>query len=366
MEKIVLLLQTISLLLSGFSDIGYQVERIDVHDYPQKVYTLEILPTNERIVLGNGLARDQVFGFETTSDMVRRNQACAGVNGTIYNQYGNPLGMLMMRGQWVSLPTVGTPVVIVNQRGQVAFREIKATIHWRLGSQWRSINQYNQPLPRGGTGVFSDYFGRSNRVERPQTTYRLRQGNVVEVIKASEVVPVRGDLLITYSGESRRLAPRFIEGQSTEIEVRCYDRISNKKLDVSQWREIFQTGGWLVKDGQVVAKPYEPQIGHTTSLQPRTAIGVTDEGRLIIKVIDGRWRGGSAGLTGKWTAELMKQAGCVNAAMLDGGASSTLVMNQQVVNQPATVSDRRDTDKEKRVAHSLLFWRKWPVSKDND
>ena len=68
---------------------------------------------------------------------------------------------------------------------------------------------------------------------------------------------------------------------------------------------------------------------------PRTAIGIIDENHYIIVVSDGR-TSESEGLSLYQLAEIMKSYGAKTAYNLDGGGSSTLYFNGQVINKPTT------------------------------
>ena len=74
--------------------------------------------------------------------------------------------------------------------------------------------------------------------------------------------------------------------------------------------------------------------------EPRSAIGIDKRGRrLILIVVDGRQPGYSEGMTLAEMAQLMMEFGAYNAMNLDGGGSSTLVMQgqnggAQVLNSP--------------------------------
>lgn len=72
---------------------------------------------------------------------------------------------------------------------------------------------------------------------------------------------------------------------------------------------------------------------------PRSAAGVTAEGRLVLLTADGR-ESTSAGLTLAETAEQLRAAGAVDGVNLDGGGSSTLVYRGQVVNNPSDDAHR--------------------------
>lgn len=66
---------------------------------------------------------------------------------------------------------------------------------------------------------------------------------------------------------------------------------------------------------------------------PRTAIGQKTDGSIMMLVIDGR-QIKSLGATLKDVAEIMKQYGAYNAANLDGGSSTTMYYDGEVINNP--------------------------------
>ncbi|MCW2277381.1 phosphodiester glycosidase family protein [Heliophilum fasciatum] len=69
---------------------------------------------------------------------------------------------------------------------------------------------------------------------------------------------------------------------------------------------------------------------------PRAAIGQREDGALIMVTIDGR-QVGSIGATLRELQDLLLQYGAVTAGNLDGGASTTMVYQGKVVNQPSSV-----------------------------
>jgi len=77
--------------------------------------------------------------------------------------------------------------------------------------------------------------------------------------------------------------------------------------------------------------------------QPRTAIGVVDTNRLVLVVVDGRSPGYSEGVTLTELAEIMAGLGASTAYNLDGGGSSTLYYDGEVVNDPLGRGTERGT-----------------------
>ncbi len=68
---------------------------------------------------------------------------------------------------------------------------------------------------------------------------------------------------------------------------------------------------------------------------PRTAIGQKKDGTVVFVVVDGRQPGYSMGVTMKQLQQIMIDAGCYNAANLDGGSSTVLSYKDDIINQPS-------------------------------
>ncbi|WP_430141644.1 phosphodiester glycosidase family protein [Neobacillus pocheonensis] len=71
-------------------------------------------------------------------------------------------------------------------------------------------------------------------------------------------------------------------------------------------------------------------------IAPRTCMAQTRDGTILFLVIDGRQPGYSVGATLYDAQKLLLEKGAVTAANLDGGSSSVLVKNNEVVNRPSS------------------------------
>ena len=87
-------------------------------------------------------------------------------------------------------------------------------------------------------------------------------------------------------------------------------------------------------NGEIFVDMTAQKLASVGGRNPRTAIGYTKDNHLIMLTADGR-EGSSIGLTLMELASLMKELGCVNAMNLDGGGSTVMYVNGQVVNRPA-------------------------------
>lgn len=80
-------------------------------------------------------------------------------------------------------------------------------------------------------------------------------------------------------------------------------------------------------------------LGNDPTQNPRTAIGQTANGLLHVIVVDGR-NADSAGCTTNELATYLLGQGCVTAFNLDGGGSSTIWYNGNVINNPSDGAQR--------------------------
>jgi exopolysaccharide biosynthesis protein len=77
---------------------------------------------------------------------------------------------------------------------------------------------------------------------------------------------------------------------------------------------------------------------------PRTAIGVTATGKILLVVIDGRRARWSRGATLGELRNILRDLGAVDALNLDGGGSSEMVVDGEIVNRPSDGRERRITN----------------------
>ncbi|TGE32229.1 phosphodiester glycosidase family protein [Desulfosporosinus sp. Sb-LF] len=107
-----------------------------------------------------------------------------------------------------------------------------------------------------------------------------------------------------------------------------YTQAQIKQLGI---RDAVTFSPFLVVNGK-------PAITHGDGgwgIAPRTAIGQAQDGTILMLVIDGR-QIGSIGATLKDVQDIMLKYGAYNVANLDGGASTVLYYDNQIVNHPSS------------------------------
>lgn len=120
-------------------------------------------------------------------------------------------------------------------------------------------------------------------------------------------------------------------------------------VDEGVWNTL-SFGPALVEDGAVVDGIDDVEVdtnfgNHSIQGdQPRTAIGVLGDNHFVFVVVDGRDTGYSRGATMSELAQIMVDLGASTAYNLDGGGSSEMRFDGEVVNQPSNGGERATSD----------------------
>ena len=107
-------------------------------------------------------------------------------------------------------------------------------------------------------------------------------------------------------------------------------------------------GSAIIVQNGVDISASSPNEGDPTNPNPRTVVGLSQDGRfLYLAVIDGRITGYSLGTTNAQSAALMLAVGCYSALNLDGGGSTEMVRadvlgKPYIVNIPSGGAERFD------------------------
>lgn len=122
--------------------------------------------------------------------------------------------------------------------------------------------------------------------------------------------------------------------------------VSAKTLQGNGARQIFSFGPALVMDSQV-AVDKNTEVAQATYSNPRTAIAIIDELHYLLVVSDGRTER-SEGLSLYQLSQFLQARGAKTAYNLDGGGSSTMWFNGEIINEPVNhgskVSERSVSD----------------------
>ncbi|HOP12130.1 MAG TPA: phosphodiester glycosidase family protein [Oscillospiraceae bacterium] len=102
--------------------------------------------------------------------------------------------------------------------------------------------------------------------------------------------------------------------------------------------QVLSFGPALIENGSIAVSKNE-EVDKAMTCNPRTAICMIDNLHYLLVVADGR-TSASTGLSLYEMAQFLKTLGVQTAYNLDGGGSSTMVFNGEVINNPTTNGNR--------------------------
>jgi exopolysaccharide biosynthesis protein len=127
----------------------------------------------------------------------------------------------------------------------------------------------------------------------------------------------------------------FIGFDSTDRLI-LESKMSIEAIKTRKIRDGISFGPFLVING----KPMITSGDGGWGIAPRSAIGQTKDGKILLLSVDGR-RTDSIGASLKDIQNILLEYGAYNAANLDGGSSTTLIYNSKLINKPSDILGQR-------------------------
>ncbi|MDR2183145.1 MAG: phosphodiester glycosidase family protein [Clostridiales bacterium] len=280
------------------------------------------------------------FGLkQTTTTILRDNNAIAGVNGDFFGLAGRhsvPLGLEMIGGEMSAQGGANrygddSASFLLNEAGAL-IDYVRPYVGLRLDGEnvfyvglVNMVTNLNWPsfLTHGYVTSTASLDARLGR------TYKLvvEDGRVIGMTHYTVDVPENGFVVIMNPDTFYENEHLFYWGQQAEMIV-----TANVNLDVIE--TAISGTSRILSGGQIT-----PAASAARGRDPRTLLGINEEGsRLILMTVDGRNH--SIGATLAEAATYMRQFGAHHAINLDGGGSTTMAATMpggslSVVNTPS-------------------------------
>jgi hypothetical protein len=296
----------------------------------------------------------------------------AALNGDFFNiETGESVNNQVMGGEIIrAVVPIGDPAsdrTLV--RSQIGFRVdnspvldkfiFDGKVFWPHGG-WNSLAAVNAVRARTPTVLFTEYYGcatkqdstRQSAVEIPLRRVGRRGDTLVAVVR--DLVARTGRLALSPEAMmlSMRVNPPMIDsiGIGQGDTVRIYMGFLPA---IPGLRSLVGGVPWLVRDGRRFLPSKETLEGASmefaTKRHPRTGVGFSRDSTIAyFLTVDGR-QATSDGMTLAEFADLMIAQGVYQGLNLDGGGSTTMVVDGVVVNSPSDASGERP------VANCLLL-----------
>lgn len=257
---------------------------------------------------------------------------------------GSPLGLLIIDKKIVCPPLFNKPAFIVYKNGRLDIKHVNSSNGLKIIKGKESIifkkefyNKHSVKLPcyYDLNNDFDEIIGDGNVI------IRLAGVKVKEIIftKKNEkvkLIPVGITLSIPKKLFNKDI---FIKNQSIKI-----DLLFNEEIELEKISYAVEAGPMLVDNRKVCInmnnegwkrtnsiKTQAARLDFTDMRGPKIAVGLTNDGKLLVLAINGRIRE-SVGATHKDMADILISYGVKKAMGFDPGGSTTLVVEKKQLN----------------------------------
>jgi hypothetical protein len=294
-------------------------------------------------VLSNGA----VQGLETLSSMSAGARAAAAVNGSYFGLSGEIIGLLKINGEIVSSPNIARTAVGIFPDGRILFDQVNWQGYVELPGGRADLSGVNRARGDDELILYTGYYGPATGTNPYGAEYLIGpDGRVTAVCQGNAPIGAGSVVLSAHGAPAKQLAG-----------LKVGDKVTVQQSLGQDWDAAVHAlgaGPMLVKEGSIYLTTKTEEFGSDVAggRAPRTALGLTKEGQILLVVVDGR-QAASAGLTLLELALFMQELGAVEAMNLDGGGSSEMVINDKIVNHPSDGRERKVADALAVVAGSL-------------
>ncbi|KAB8319423.1 sporulation domain-containing protein [Tolypothrix campylonemoides VB511288] len=359
---------------------------------PWVVNVLEVDPALFHGKLVPALATGIVPGNERLTQLVERTKALAAVNGGYFvigandGTPGDLAGISIIRGKLVSEAVNGrTSLILPSSFGRgarVAALSSKVTATANDGAT-REVDGLNRKpgLIRGCGGVGGDMptenpkhdFTCTDNSELIQFTPAFGQttepGEGVEVVldasghviefreQRGGQIPSNGSVL-SGTGDAVEWLQTYAQ-PGAKIDIKQNVLADGEELPIEKTLGVINGGPSLLRNGKIKITAFKegfhwqenPEFYYRFGVRrnPRTLAGITVTGKLLLVTVDGRQPGWSVGASFEESARIMRSLGATDAVNLDGGGSTTITINDQLINRPS------DSTGERPIADAIVI-----------
>lgn len=256
----------------------------------------------------------------------------AGVNGDYFVMAtGMPLGIILHKGELISTDA-GNAAFGFLEDGSAILGMPDLHITLDSGSVSCSVDSVNKNYKSGQFCLYTSAWGEQVPLSAdyrcmeliPEEGGELSLGGELHCfagpVRAPEaVLPLEeGKLFLCYSGPDEAWQATGLDntepGEMLTLTVHAADERFESCREAMGCLYPLLLAGVVLPDLDDIDK----------NLAPRTAIGIREDGSILIYTADGRQSGYAVGLTLREVAVRLKELGCVDAGALDGGASTVM------------------------------------------
>lgn len=319
----------------------------------QNINSITIDLENEKLELLAGRTYGKVEGMQTLTSTAKDIESkgykvISGINADFYDMSnGVPLGIFIENGIVLSSDKNITKGVGIDKNNNPIISDVEVKSSFTYNNTTFEINAINKNRGSNSLNLYTYDFATTTQVNNQGYEILLKIkseeknispgkdiiAEVIEIREGKIGATLEKDLLVlSASGKYIDSLKNIDIGSEITITTNITDGLENAKVLLGG-RQI------LLQNGEIINN-------NDNSIAPRTAVGITEDKKLMFFTVDGRNPGFSEGVTFNELAGMMKNAGCIEAINLDGGGSTTMIakipgdLKHTVLNIPSDGGER--------------------------
>ena len=324
---------------------GLKFTRIVERQVPRRTFVLTV-DLSKPLTLDVALTESTLPARRELSRVANQHDALAGINGDY--GLGRPVHAFLQDGELLQTTSqVASAFAIARDESRVIFGkpEVAVTMTDRSSGLSYGIDRWNHGAP--APGEIAGYTPLGGTLEPPrdfQCSVRLLPTGPLELAPEEGV---NRDFQVDAAGCSEDALERaggvVISALPATDEATQLLAIAPGTAIRMHWTlgfpGVFDAVGGaplMIEDGRILGV-----CNSGCGRQPRTGIGVTAGGRVLLVVVDGRQPRWSLGPTLNEFAHILQDLGAVTALNMDGGGSTEMVVDGEIVNRPSDGHQRQ-------------------------
>lgn len=323
---------------------------------PHVVNLLAVDPREPTLRFDTALSHDHIISTgERTSDLARRTNAVAGVNGDYFDigRTYEPQGLLIKSGVLLHGPT-DHEAVVFDRNNHPTFARFHLRADVEDGLRRYRVTLLNSWPTRDAT-IITPAFGKL-LPPAPGVTFAALQplGDDRYRVRSLQpaIVPIPVTLGVGFSDLVHEPLPQ--PGDIVEVHYGIDPPVPGAVAGVG-------SGPLLLQNGQWYEDTHAPAPDERNVQWPVVAIGTMPDGTLLFASVDGRHPERSIGMTRPEFGDLLRGFGMIDAMALDSGGSVTMVARSPG-NRAVTVHNVvSDFSNERYVTDALLLYSTAPL-----
>ena len=349
----------------------------------QSVRVATVDASQPQVRLRSLLSNDRVIGKELPTRIARRNSTAAAramvatngdrsVPGRV-DAYAAPHSMHISNGELMVGRACTRPTLGIDSSGEGRIDDVRVHVEVKLPQHRdpRWIHRVNTHRDDGLVVLFTKRFGPRTRTRAGGTEVVI---SLPQKLSPSGSQPVRvlnirrgggntrlraGQAVISVKGTRGKWVRQLRVGQRMDLDTRVVRNVDNAcggtLREASGWNDIVEAmgGNYYVARNATVDAPSGKAYPLSVQRHPRTSVGVTADGRILMVTVDGRRAGYSVGVTLAEMGRLMLSLGAKHALNLDGGGS-TVMAKRNLATGAFSVANRPSDGRERVHSQALV------------